>query len=77
MIVNKPYGRNYNLEFEIDYQNPFAVSDEETFTDQIIIKLDTKNVIEELPPLEIPDPVTTSGTNDGDSTIIESRSTSD
>ena len=56
MIVNKPYGIKFNSEFEVDYKNPFGVSDEETFTDQIIIELDTRNVIDlDLPRLDIND----------------------
>ena len=56
MIVNKPYGIKFNSEFEVDYKNPFGVSDEETFTDQIIIELYTRNVIDlDLPRLDIND----------------------
>lgn len=46
MIVIKPYGSNFNSEFELDYKNPFGISDEETYTDQITIELDTRNVLE-------------------------------
>ena len=40
MIVIKPYGSNFNSEFELDYKNPFGISDEETYTDQITIELE-------------------------------------
>ena len=53
MIVSKPYGSSYTLEFEVDYRNPFSVPDDETFTDDILLEINTDDVID-LPARDAP-----------------------
>lgn len=48
MNVQKPYGlsNNPDLKVTVEHRNPFGTPDEETFTDQITIELDTTKVID-------------------------------
>lgn len=72
MIVSKPYSR-VSTGLGVEYKNPFGARDSETFTEEIIIKLDTSQVEEELPPRERPGSVIKLGTNDGNSNTIVSN----
>lgn len=65
MIVSKPYSR-VSTGLGVEYKNPFGARDSETFTEEIIIKLDTSQVEEELTPRERPGSVPKLSTNDED-----------
>lgn len=65
MIVSKPYSR-VSTGLGVEYKNPFGARDSETFTEEIIIKLDTSQVEEELTPRERPGSVPKLSRNDED-----------
>lgn len=65
MIVSKPYSR-VSTGLGVEYKNPFGARDSETFTEEIIITLDTSQVEEELTPRERPGSVPKLSRNDED-----------